>query len=820
MLRNYFITAWRNFRHNKIFSIINVLGLSIGISAALVIFLIAHYDFSFDKFGKDGDRIYRVVTEMKFAGSPYFNPGVPSPLQAATRNELTGIVEVAGFHLSYGQKVSVPKSDGVGQTVFKDQSDIIFANNAYFKLIPYQWLAGSESTSLAGPFKVVLSVERAKTYFPDKNADAIIGKQIIYNDSIKLTVSGIVSNLKENTDFNFKEFASLATISDGGLEGLKGNYSWDSWKSINGGSQLFMKLSPGSSVARTESQLKTILKKYNKEANKDDKNTSVFRLQPLNDLHFNSVYGNFGQRVAHKPTLYGLLIVAIFLLLLGCINFINLTTAQASHRAREIGIRKTLGSSRTQLVLQFLNETFFITLIATILSILITPLLLRAFAEFIPPGLHLDLWHQPYLVLFLILLILAVSLLSGFYPALFLSGYRPVLVLKNQAYSGTSTTRTAFLRKGLTVFQFFIAQVFVIATLVTVKQIHFIMNRDLGFKKDAIITFSGAFDFDPPSPPGHKRYVLFNELKTIPGIQMVSLGNSPPSNAGWSSELMSFMEGKKEIQTDVQKKNGDSNYLNLYHIKLLAGRNVQPSDTAKEYIVNETYMHALGFQNPHDILNKEINGKPIVGVMADFNQESLHAPVKPLVYYSSSDGFTFHVALEPRDAEGNSWKTTIGQIGIAYKNVYPQEDFNYEFFDESIAKYYKSEEDISRLLKWATGLAIFISCMGLLGLVIFTTNLRTKEIGVRKVLGASVSQIVSILSKDFVSLVFIAFVIAMPLAWWAMHKWLENFGYRTTINWWVFVLSGAIMMVIALITLSIQTIRAASANPVESLRNE
>jgi ABC-type antimicrobial peptide transport system permease subunit len=253
----------------------------------------------------------------------------------------------------------------------------------------------------------------------------------------------------------------------------------------------------------------------------------------------------------------------------------------------------------------------------------------------------------------------------------------------------------------------------------------------------------------------------------------------------------------------------------------MAGRNVQPSDTTKEWIVNETYMHQLGFQNPGEILNKQINGFPVVAVMADFNQESLHAPVKPLAFSANTqNSYVLHIALSAQNDEGTSWETTIGKIKIAYKAIYPQEDFNYEFFDESIAKYYKSEEDISRLLKWATGLAIFISCMGLLGLVIFTTNLRTKEIGVRKVLGASVSQIVSILSKDFVSLVLIAFVIAMPLAWWAMHTWLENFAYRTTKNWWVFLLSGAFMMVIALITLSIQTIRAANANPVESLRNE
>ena len=302
---------------------------------------------------------------------------------------------------------------------------------------------------------------------------------------------------------------------------------------------------------------------------------------------------------------------------------------------------------------------------------------------------------------------------------------------------------------------------------------------------------------------------------------MISLGQDVPASNGWSMGTMTFKDGKKEIETDVRFKTGDTNYLKLYHIKLLAGRNVEQSDSVKEYVINETYMHLLGYQNPRDILNKTISGKPIVGVMADFNQQSLHETVKPLVFTSQNKySSTFHIALKPQNADGTLWKNTIAKIETAFKKNYPEEEFNYEFVDESIAKFYKSEQDLSHLLKWATGLAIFISCIGLLGLVIYTTNLRTKEIGVRKVLGASVSNIVSLLSKDFVLLVMIAFVIAAPLTWWAMHKWLENFAYRTSINWWVFVVSGISMIIIALITLSIQTIKAAMANPVKSLRTE
>jgi hypothetical protein len=413
-----------------------------------------------------------------------------------------------------------------------------------------------------------------------------------------------------------------------------------------------------------------------------------------------------------------------------------------------------------------------------------------------------------------------VTILAGFYPAMVLSRFKPVLVLKNQAFAGGSGSRRAWLRKGLTVSQFLIAQVFCMATLITVKQINYMLTRDMGFKKDAIITIYTPFIFSRDAKPDHKRFLLRDEIKQIPGIELISLGGDPPSASGWSTQNMNYIDGKKEIRTDVRQKSGDTNYLKLFHIPILAGRNVGLSDTANEYLVNETYMHMLGFQKPSDILNKQINKIPIVGVMADFNQESLHAPIKPLAFSSNlSYSFALMVGLKPQQAPG-SWKTSIAAIEKKFKEMYPEEDFEYAFVDENIAKFYKSEQDISSLLKWSTGLAIFISCMGLLGLVMYTTNLRIKEIGIRKVLGATATQIVSILSKDFIRLVIIASLIAVPISWWAMNKWLENFAYKTPVKWWVFVLSTLFMTLIALITLSIQTIRAANANPVESLRSE
>jgi len=817
MLKNYFKISLRNIWKNKVFSAINIIGLSIGISAALVIFLIVQYDFSFDKFEKDGDRIYRVVTNLKFAGEPFLTPGVPSPLPIAVRSEVTGLDATVGFQGFNGDAtVTIPANDSKKPATFKKQSHIVFADHHYFNLLPYQWITGNLN-ALAQPYQVVLTEERAQAYFPHQPLNSIVGKQVYYNDSIKTTVAGIVKSLDQHTDFIFKEFISLATIP---ATGLKNNYGWENWGGINGSSQLFVKLAKGTKAAVVEARLKGLIKKYNKDSNKDAKNTEEFKLQPLSDLHFNGAYGTFGDHTANKPTLYGLLAVAAFLLVLGCINFINLTTAQAIQRAKEIGIRKTMGSSRRQLILQFLSETFFITLLATLVAITATPLLLKIFADFIPSQLHFSLLQQPGIILFLICLILVVSFLSGFYPALVLSSYNPVLVLKNQAFSGASATRRSWLRKGLTISQFFIAQVFVLATVITGRQIHFMLNAELGFKKDAIITFSVPFNFNNFDNPDPKRFVLLGNLKKIPGINMVSIGGSTPATNGWSTSTMTYHDGKRDVETEVHQKDGDTNFIKIYGIKLLAGRNITQSDTTKEYIINETYMHILGFKNAGDAINKTLEGRPIVGVMADFHQQSMHAVIKPLVFYAQNKyAYTFHIALRPQTADG-AWQATIGKIERAYKQLYPEEDFNYSFFDDSIAKMYTSEQHIASLLTWATGLAIFISCIGLLGLVMYTTNLRRKEIGVRKVLGASVTNIVSILSKDFILLVVIAFVAAAPLAWWFMHQWLDGFAYRTNLSWWLFALSGAITVLLALLTVGIQTVRAAAANPVKSLRSE
>jgi hypothetical protein len=482
-----------------------------------------------------------------------------------------------------------------------------------------------------------------------------------------------------------------------------------------------------------------------------------------------------------------------------------------------------MGSSKRQLVSQFLSETVLLTSLATIVSIALTPWLLKIFSDFIPDGLHFDLFRQPDLILFIVLLILVVSLLAGFYPAMILSGYKPVLVLKNLAYANTAQSRKMWIRKTLTVLQFVIAQFFIIATLVVGKQIHYSLNKDMGFRKDAIITVNAPFNFQHPD---NKQFVLQEKLKSIPGIEKISLAGAPPASSNTNMSTIKFNKDGKDIETTVEVKSADTNYINLYHLRLLAGRNLYQSDTAREYLVNEAYARFLGFQHPADIIGKFVRRgskekAPVVGLLADFHSKSTQELIRPLVldceakYHS-----TFGILLGPKEENTNAWKATIAKIEKAWKEVYPEEEFKYDFLDDSIAKFYKEERRTGKLLNWCTGLAIFISCLGLLGLVLYTTTQRNKEIGVRKVLGASVPQIVSLLSKDFIHLVLLAFVITAPLAWWAMHKWLQNYAYRTTLNWWLFALCGTSMIVIALLTLSFQTIRSAVANPVKSLRTE
>jgi putative ABC transport system permease protein len=822
MIKNYFTVALRNFRKNKFFSLINISGLAIGISAALVIYLLVQFEFSFDSFRKDNKSIYRVVTDITFPGDVKFkNSGVPMPMPKAVRADLTGIETATHFLIANETNVIIPVAGSASPQEFKKQKDIIYADEFYFSLLDYDWLAGAKQTALKDPFQVVLTEERAKIYFGNLSPKEIIGKTITYDDSVTTTVSGVVKDpVKKNTDFRFKEMVSLATVF---TTELKAQFGGEEWSSINSVSQLFVKLKPGIRPAQINAQFIPLRAKYHKKETGEKEDTQN-HLQALSDIHFNVDYDAFGLRQAHKPTLYGLLVVAAFLLLIGCINFINLTTAQAAQRAKEIGIRKTLGSGKKNLVFQFLSETFLLTLIATIVSIAITPWLLKVFSDFLPPEINFSSVNQVHVWVFLAGLIVVMTVFSGFYPALVLTRYKPVAVLKNQLNATTAQSRKAWFRKSLTITQFVIAQFLVMATLVVSRQINFSLNKELGYKKDAIVNFRTRWNFFSDKED-NRRLVLLEKIKAIPGIEKVSLASAAPAHNGSSSTILTVNNGKKDIEMMVEVVQADPEYFDIYKMKLKAGRLPAQSDTIKEYLINESYAKELGFSNPADAIGKLVEGNnrkvPVVGVLADFNTKSTHSAIGPLAYASSrKSSYSIHLALKAQDAAPGLWKTTLEKVEKEYKQLYPEDDFKFEFFDATIAAFYKKEQDISRLLNWSSALCIFISCLGLLGLVIYTTNTRTKEIGVRKVLGASVAQIVSLLSRDLLLLVLLAFVIASPLAWIVMHKWLQDFVYRATMSWWLFAACGAGMLLIAMLLLAIRTIKAAIANPVKSLRTE
>ncbi len=809
MFKNYFKTAIRNFGKNKLTTLINVFGLSIGISAALIIYFIIQYDFSFDKHEPGRDRIYRIVSE----GENWKNAGVPVPLHGEIQSNVSGI-EATSLILQYNDdnpKISIPNGNHHAVSVFKKQESIAFVDSNYFSLFPHQWLAGNRATSLNNPYNLVLSESRARLYFPGIPAEQLIGKTIVFNDTLPMTLTGIVKEAEANSDFSYQMFISLVTAS---TPALKDNYSFlDQWNSTNSNFQTIVKLLPGVQASGINKQLKGIFKKH--DTDPDDAKT-IHRLQPLSDVHYNT---DFEGKV-NLSTINNLILLVLFLLLLGAINFINLSTAQSVQRAKEIGIRKTLGSSKSSLIFQFLTETFLLTLFTTVLSVAISPLLLKAFTGFIPDGLQFNtIFSQPSVWLFLLLLIIIVSVLAGLYPAFILSRFQPIKVLKSKAFVTAGTTRTAWLRQSLLVFQFVIAQVFIIGVIVVDKQIHYSTQKDMGFRKDAIITFSLPFDFYHPN---NKKFVMKEELKNMPGVQEVTLGNASPAIYGQMSSSIAFKEGKKDMKLNVDTRSGDTSFLGVYNIKLVSGRNIMPSDTANELLINETGAKQLGFAQPADAIGHRVNfgsaSLPVVGVMHDFNLASVRSVIHPLIYYAAPNrGWTMSVALRPNPA---AWHSAIIKMQTAWKKLYPDTDFDYAFFDKTIGDFYIEDRQLSTLLTWSAGVAICISCLGLLGLIIFITNQRTKEIGVRKVLGASVAQIITLLSGDFAKLIAIAFVIAIPIAWWFTHNWLQNFAYHTKLNWWIFLVSGVIMVVAAFTILCIRAGKAALANPVKSLRTE
>lgn len=815
MLKNFIKIAFRNIWKNKVFSLINILGLSIGLSASFVIGAIVFYDLTFDKFHKDGDRIYRITTEFQTPEGNFYNPGITVLLAQALKDlELNELEAVAPFLTTYPLHVENKQAE----TVFKNPDFVLYADADYFKTLDYNWLQGSPIGILEAPNEVVLSEERAKKYFPEQDLAQIMGKTIVYNDSIPATITGIVANFKDRTDLVFEEFISLKTADKADMTSA---ITYAHWNNTNSASQLFIKLSPTAKIKAVQ----TILDKLSKENEESELvaigRTNNYHMQPFTAIHLDPNYNtfDFDESRANASVLISLAFVALFLLLLGCINFINLNTAQATKRAKEIGIRKTLGSSRKQLILQFLGETLLLTIGAAVLSLVLASGLLQLFSEFISPGINFELFGTTEIIVSMVVLLLLVTFLSGLYPAIVLSNYKPISVLKSQNVTDSKIT----LRKYLTVFQFVIAQIFIIATLLVGKQLNYVLKKDMGFKTEAIAFFRTPWS----DASWEKKQRFVKEIEAIPSVSEVTIAGSPPASFNTHAMGVLYVDGDKEINTDLEILYGNPEYFKMYDLKLLAGR-LPLNDTIKEYVINETYLKSLGIINPIDIIGKSIKSDnenlPIVGVMKDFNQRSLKTGINAMAF--TGDNFrkdrsqfnTIHFKL-PTNVVA-SWPSTISKIESIWKTIYPSSEFDYSFMDDTIKQFYTQEKKTTTLLNWATGLAIAISCLGLLALVIHSTERRTKEIGIRKVLGASLIELNMLLTKEFLVLVSIAFIIACPIAWYGINYWLEGFAYKTQISWWVFILSGLAMVFIALLIISFKTIIAAKRNPVKSLRTD
>ena len=812
MFKNNIKIAWRNISRHKFYSVINIFGLALGVCSCTVIYLITSYELNFDKFHPDKERIYRIMLDAEFnSGAKFHMNRLPFSAVINARNDIAGMESIAAISM-FDAKVTVPETGKPVKTFDSRVEGVsypgtVVAEPQYFDIFKYNWLAGDAKTALNQPYSVVLVQSKAQKYFGPVAFDKMIGSEIIYDDSVQVRVSGIVEDWKKNTDLAFTDFISYSTAQNGYLKKTIG----DDWRHFS--TSAFAKLSKGATPEQVNTQMAALINKY---APNDPTFKLTFWLEPLNHIHFNSDVIENPIRTADLPAMYSLIGIAIFILLLAVINFINLSTAQSIQRIKEIGVRKILGNSRAGIAFQFLTETFLVTFIAVLIAIILVNPVLSAFQSFIPKGVIFNPLN-PSTAIFLLLVIIITCMLSGLYPARVLSSYSPVLSLKGAVTQKGS--EKWWLRKSLIVFQFAVSLVFIISSLVINKQLQYTRDKDMGFNADAIVIVPA----NRKDTAGHVK-LLEEKIKQLVSISAVARQDISPMDGG-SRAIVVKHKSAHETETSVEVLAGDEEFIPLYQMKLLAGRNLMPADSLTEYVINETCSRMLGFNNPGQAIGNMLYFKdrpyPIVGVVADFNEKSFRETILPvcIVNIPTKQG-SLAVKLAVKGKQADAVKTTLSGMEKIWKEIYPGEPFNYSFFDESIARFYEKDYKTAKLMNTAMGITIFISCIGLFGLAMFTAGKRTKEIGIRKVLGASVTNITMMLSKDFVILVIIALVIASPVAWYFMDRWLQDFVYRINIRWWVFILAGMAAIFIALITVSFQAIKAAMTDPVKSLRTE
>ncbi|GAB3990899.1 ABC transporter permease [Spirosoma daeguense] len=816
MLTNYITTAIRALKRNWSYSIINILGLTLGLACCLFLFVAIRYELSFDRHNANAARIYRMLGADRTSPDSKPNTGITFPALAALRNDfpdlkhkLTMVSRMRSAVVAVGGKGNTEKKR------FQEPDGVItFAEPEYFNLFDYGWQKGSAQTALVNPNTVVLTDRMARKYFGDANP---MGQTIRIDNQMDFVVTGVVQAPPATSSLPFDVFLTHASVVE------FGNTSpVDDWGSSYGGAQIYMLLPPTTAGAETsallmERRLDDFVKKYHTP---ETAKTLRYVLQPLTDIHFATNTSNFSQRSISVEMIWAMVLIGLFILGTACINFVNLATAQAIRRAREVGVRKVLGSSRGQLLRQFMGETGFLTAIAVVLALLVAQGSLPYVSDLlniIPGAVTL---FSPIMLTFLILLGVVTTLLAGFYPALVLSGYQPIVALKAKIQASQSG-RYLTLRRGLIIGQFAISQLLIIGTIIAYYQMDYFRSVDLGFTSDAVLTVK-----IPGNEPGQLEN-LRAKLRNVPGIQSVSFAMTTPSSTlNWTT---GFQFGTDENAYDfgILMRPGDTSYAHTYGLKLLAGRMYQPADTARELVINETFMKRLGFQKPEQVIGKlmAIAGsevkRPIVGVVKDFNLFSLRDHVEPSVLTTMRSNYhSMGLKLSTQKGGTEAIGNILKQVETAWTETFPEFVFSYEFMDDTLANFYKSEEKSYALFRLLAAIALFIGCLGLYGVVAFMAETRTKEVGVRKVLGATTAHIFGLFSMDFVKLVLIALIISSPIAWYVMHQWLLKFAYKIDIEWWMFALAGLLAMSIALLTVSFQSIKAAMMNPVKSLRSE
>ena len=806
MFKSYWTSAWRMLVRNRLYTVINTLGLALGICACLVIWAIVRYEFSFDRDHPAGQRVYRINSYERFLKDEpeHLLPVVLANVPDAVLREIPGVELVAPFRVLNKDSALVALAGK--RTIYPALS--VVTGPEWLRIMGYTWLAGNPQTALTSPFSVVLTESRARQYFGTGSITGVIGKEVIYQDSLRVNVSGVVRDWPENTDFPYTDFISSSTIGHSWLQNIFGlGQAKNKFPALT---SALVRLAPETKPEKVRTALSTLYHRLG-----DDKGIYPrVALQPLGDVHFTTAGFDDGNiRTSQLSTLYSLLSIAAFILVLAIINYVNLATAQSLTREKEIGIRKVMGSGRIHLILQLLTETFLLTTVAGVVAFLSARPVLSAFHEFVPQQLNFRLF-APVNLLFLAAITVIITLLAGLYPARMLSAHSPVTSLKGAPGGGGRF----LLRKGLIVFQFTVSLLFIIGTMVIGRQVGYMLHKDLGFRSDAII----LFDTEEGRDSARKVGLLQEQIRQLPGVADVSRSNMPPSGMDRGIFTVRYL-ARSNDPIRVEAIQADEHYIPLYDIRLVAGRNLFASDTMKEVVINENLSKTLGFRRPEEALGKQLytwnRNVSIVGVVADFHKYSYKEPIQPLLIAGMACT-DLAVRLDTKGKSAREARATIDRVERQWKTVYPHKPFEYAFFDEELAKFYKREQTMEWLLNIATGITLFISCIGLFGLTLFTTGRRTREIGIRKVMGADLKDILLLLGRDFVALVLIAATIASAGGWWLTHRWLQDYAYRISVGADVFLLAGGALMALTVLTVGLQSTKAAMVNPVKSLRSE